>query len=481
MIRGKGMSIIPSLIFLTTFIAFTFQSLEIQRLSSTVFEKGLFHIQFHGDDTTTKEITKNDDGNKNDDEGHKMVIPQKKDNEKSARISPSKYSYHPKENTIESNKHQTRSHTPLVPNNTRFTPHILHLVDYYQNKMSYKKECGFNITISNADSMAPSAEPNVTAEQGGEERHMLWIRPYLQAFQNRIFYPGNNKYFLPSGTLKITISYGDKMEAHQHCAFANSARKGEKTVYNPQDVQNWAANISLPDPLPWSERKKIPVWRGTGWGSPNPWTPIDKIIEKYKGTNLTQHEISEKAFEMFLNTSTYHGRNSRCYRRNHLVYFSKQHPDLVDARLYSLRGLAEKHWHQNATNGLHNLLPLDIIPESEYYTEYQTHIIMGGIGAAYRTARVLRQSIAVILQDFPYEEWFVHEMKPYVNFIPIKQDLSDLKETLEWVRDNPQKVLEIAKKGKEFYDEYLSYEAMGEFYYELILRLMLCCAHKSLI
>ena len=69
-------------------------------------------------------------------------------------------------------------------------------------------------------------------------------------------------------------------------------------------------------------------------------------------------------------------------------------------------------------------------------------------------------------------------MKPYVNFIPIKEDLSDLKEALEWVRDNPQKVLEIAKKGKEFYDECLSYDAMGEFYYELILRLMLCCLHK---
>jgi hypothetical protein len=193
---------------------------------------------------------------------------------------------------------------------------------------------------------------------------------------------------------------------------------------------------------------------------------------------MTQHEISEKAFEMFLNTSTYGGEYSGRHRRNHLVYFSKQHPDLVDARLGSSRSIEEKHWRQNATNGLHNLLPLDIVPEKEYYTEYQTHIIMGGIGAAYRTARVLRQGIAVMLQDFPYEEWFVHEMKPYVNFIPIKEDLSDLKETLEWVRDNPQKVLEIAKKGKEFYDEYLSYDAMGEFYYELILRLMLCCSHE---
>ena len=100
---------------------------------------------------------------------------------------------------------------------------------------------------------------------------------------------------------------------------------------------------------------------------------------------------------------------------------------------------------------------------------------MGGYGAAFRTARILGQGIAVILQEYPYEEWFTHLMVPNVHYIPLKRNLSNLNETLHWVRDNPAKVKQIAQNGKLFYDEYLVYDRLEQFYYELIFRLLLCC------
>jgi len=137
----------------------------------------------------------------------------------------------------------------------------------------------------------------------------------------------------------------------------------------------------------------------------------------------------------------------------------------------------DKHsiWVNNRTNGLDQVLPFDSIPEDKYYTEYQTHIVMGGVGAAFRTARIMNQGIAVVLQDYPYEEWFTHLMLPYEHYIPLNQNISNLNETLHWIQDHPEKVHEIAKNGKIFYEKYLAYDKMNEFYYELMFRLLLCC------
>ena len=104
---------------------------------------------------------------------------------------------------------------------------------------------------------------------------------------------------------------------------------------------------------------------------------------------------------------------------------------------------------------------------------------MGGIGAAFRTSRIIGQEIALVLQAFPYEEWFVRYMEPYLHYIPLDQDLSNLNETLHWIKNNPDKVREIAKNGKAFFDDYLSYDRMEQFYYELIFRLMLCCGKND--
>lgn len=66
-------------------------------------------------------------------------------------------------------------------------------------------------------------------------------------------------------------------------------------------------------------------------------------------------------------------------------------------------------------------------------------------------------------------------MIPYVHYIPLKHNLSNLNDTLHWVKDNPKKVHVIAKNGKEFHDKYLANDRVVEFYYELIFRLLLCC------
>lgn len=45
-------------------------------------------------------------------------------------------------------------------------------------------------------------------------------------------------------------------------------------------------------------------------------------------------------------------------------------------------------------------------------------------------------------------------MEPYVHYIPLQEDLSDLEEVMEWVRDHPKEVKTIAKQGEQFYWEH---------------------------
>lgn len=162
--------------------------------------------------------------------------------------------------------------------------------------------------------------------------------------------------------------------------------------------------------------------------------------------------------------------------------FSLRHPELLNARgsyfnterkqnpraqKLSIFKFIERIPNSTLTD--EDFFPLmDRIESRDYYSKYQVTIVMGGIGAAFRLADHLAMGSAVVLQDFPYQEWFTPYMTPYVDYIPLAMDLSDLSEILHWIQKNPQKVEEIAANGRSFFDRYLSNEKAEEFFYELV-------------
>ena len=309
-------------------------------------------------------------------------------------------------------------------------------------------------------SLKGAIDLHVTVQSSSSVPIINWVvkenvvsRSYQNALEKRLFGEKNHKRLMPSGNLSLEISTADYDKGSAaSCRFSSSARGGRNSVFNFQDVRRWSKYSIYPPPLRWTERNAIPIFRGKGWGN---------------------------GFKNFIASSEPNATDkSGRHQRYNLVYFSTLYPDLVDARLSSGKGRSRGEWAQNATNGLHCFLPFDPIPERKYYTEYQVHVVLGGIGAAFRLARIMGQGIAVVLQDYLYEEWFTHLMIPFVHYIPLEQNLSNLNETLHWVRDNPSKVFEIAMNGKAFYEKYLSYERMAQFYHELLFRLMLCCASR---
>jgi len=45
-------------------------------------------------------------------------------------------------------------------------------------------------------------------------------------------------------------------------------------------------------------------------------------------------------------------------------------------------------------------------------------------------------------------------MKPYVHYVPIAHDLSDIREQIDWLRNNNDKALEISNNAMEFAEHY---------------------------
>ena len=55
-------------------------------------------------------------------------------------------------------------------------------------------------------------------------------------------------------------------------------------------------------------------------------------------------------------------------------------------------------------------------------------------------------------------------MEPWVHYIPLEEDLSDVQEKIQWARDNDDKVKEIVKNGQELVAKWINPELMYCYY-----------------
>jgi hypothetical protein len=52
--------------------------------------------------------------------------------------------------------------------------------------------------------------------------------------------------------------------------------------------------------------------------------------------------------------------------------------------------------------------------------------------------------------DSPKIEWFYNGLEPWVNYVPVKADYSDLVTNIQWLKDNDEKAREIAANAQVF-------------------------------
>ena len=118
------------------------------------------------------------------------------------------------------------------------------------------------------------------------------------------------------------------------------------------------------------------------------------------------------------------------------------------------------------TAGKHHFTP--IYEQSKY--KYLVYV--DGHCAACRYGFMMRLG-SVILKVEPRQVadrmWYFPLLKPYVDHVPVKPDLSDLEEKIRWCRENDDKCREIAANCLKFYEKYVAKSALLD-YLEMVTK-----------
>lgn len=87
--------------------------------------------------------------------------------------------------------------------------------------------------------------------------------------------------------------------------------------------------------------------------------------------------------------------------------------------------------------------------------QYKYQLAIDGTVAPYRMPYLLGGGSLVFKPDSMYFEHFYEDMEPKVHYIPVKADLSDLVDKINWARENDDKAREIAENGQKFANDNL--------------------------
>lgn len=92
----------------------------------------------------------------------------------------------------------------------------------------------------------------------------------------------------------------------------------------------------------------------------------------------------------------------------------------------------------------------------EKQSQYKFIIHIPGNVCAFRLTQELSMGCCILLVESEYKMWYFHRLKPYVHYVPVKKDLSNLIQQIKWCHQNDQKAKMIAQQALQFYKTYLN-------------------------
>ncbi|GAB1294212.1 Protein O-glucosyltransferase 3 [Apodemus speciosus] len=211
---------------------------------------------------------------------------------------------------------------------------------------------------------------------------------------------------------------------------------------------------------------------------------------------------TEKAF--------FRGRDSR-EERLQLVLLSKENPQLLDAGItgYFFFQEKEKELGKAKLMGFFDFFKFSPLPcgswkfcglDSGYppltdhltyslQADYKYQVNVDGTVAAYRYPYLMLGDSLVLKQDSPYYEHFYVALRPWKHYVPIKRNLSDLLEKVEWAKqmafpiscENDEEAKKIAKEGQLAARDLLQPPRLYCYYYRVLQKYAERQASKPMI
>jgi hypothetical protein len=186
---------------------------------------------------------------------------------------------------------------------------------------------------------------------------------------------------------------------------------------------------------PWHKKRNVAVWRGATTGG---------IFTK----------------DNFLE-----------FPRSQMITMSLKYPKLINARYTSLVQCNDcDEVKRRYTSYFGDSFPV----RDHLRCKYQ--LLVDGNTCAYARAYwQLFSQCVVFKQESPAVQWYYRCLQPYVHYVPIKKDLSDLHEAVAWAINHDKECLEISKRAYDFASSNITHSRVLQYLYLLLLEYSKLC------
>lgn len=252
-----------------------------------------------------------------------------------------------------------------------------------------------------------------------------------------------NKY-APILSMVTTDRHSDiPIPTHEDWARVSSAAGGK--IYS--------RDFRYPFELTWENKKHIAVFRGASTGS-----------------GVT-HEVE-------VNPNTF---NPRLFAAK----LSRQRPDILDAGITEWNTRPRKIRQEPFLRTIeveHLQIPLVERLSPVEQSQFKYILNIDGHVSAFRLSLELGMGSVVLLQEHTvgqtnYRMWFARSLQPFVHYVPVRRDLSDLIEKIEWCIAHDEECKQIAQNALTFYETYLTKSGVLDYWQYLLTRLKTTTGH----
>lgn len=146
--------------------------------------------------------------------------------------------------------------------------------------------------------------------------------------------------------------------------------------------------------------------------------------------------------------------------RDPLILLSREAPELVDAEY-------TKNQAWKSERDTLGKPPAKEIPLVDH-CKYKYLFNFRGVAASFRFKHLFLCGSLVFHVGDEWQEFFYPQLKPWVHYIPVKQDLSDVRELLQFVKENDAIAQEIATRGKQFILNHLKMQDISCYWERLL-------------
>jgi hypothetical protein len=128
-------------------------------------------------------------------------------------------------------------------------------------------------------------------------------------------------------------------------------------------------------------------------------------------------------------------------------------PNDLDAKLVG--GLPSAKSHNSAEAKIGQLYQDLMGDQNSAYVDlkeqlnYKYLISLDGYGSSWSRPETYAFSDSLLLYQTKWVQWFQPSLQPFKHYLPLKDDLSDLLERIQWAKNHPEEVKEIIKNQNE--------------------------------